>query len=160
MTIGRVQYVRSVPGELSMDGNRLLEVAQVWHPWYEVYSHQASPTLWPATLPHAKGYVLCRAVQSQPGWPTPHLCRPRAIPLTVRSSHSLAGPHHTCHPTLPQAKGYLSRSEVESQPGWPPARFDAAVQMLLKQGVAMVDDQGPSGERLYWFPCTASGQAW
>lgn len=26
---------------------------------------------------------------------------------------------------------------------------------LLSEGLAMVDDQGPAGDRLYWFPCLA-----
>ena len=31
---------------------------------------------------------------------------------------------------------------------------------LLKEGLAMADDQGPGGQRLYWFPCLeASGPA-
>eukprot|EP00983_Pelagomonas_calceolata_P130724 1161709-Pelagomonas_calceolata.AAC.3 len=28
---------------------------------------------------------------------------------------------------------------------------------LLAEGLAMVDDLAPEGERLYWFPCLSSG---
>jgi hypothetical protein len=49
VSVGSVQYVRSVPGELNLDKNRVLEVAQVcavrW--WYFVYSQ---------TKQHASSY--------------------------------------------------------------------------------------------------------
>ena len=31
-----------------------------------------------------------------------------------------------------------------------------ALWALLKEGLALVDDQGPGGQRLYWFPCLAA----
>jgi len=43
--------------------------------------------------------------------------------------------------------------------GWLPARADGALEAMLKQGLAMVDDQGPGAERLYWFPCLSVNQA-
>lgn len=33
------------------------------------------------------------------------------------------------------------------------------MRAMLQQGLAMVDDQAPGGERLYWFPCLAVAQA-
>ena len=52
----------------------------------------------------------------------------------------------------------MSRRGVLSQ-GWLPARADGALEAVLKQGLAMVDDQGPGAERLYWFPCLSVNQA-
>lgn len=82
--IGRMQFVRSVPGELNMDSNKILELAQ--------------------------------------------------------------------------AEGFVSRALVMHQAGWQAQRVEAALQVLLKQGIALVDDQAPNGERLFWFPCLAPNQ--
>ena len=41
---------------------------------------------------------------------------------------------------------------------WQEARVVETLWSLLKEGIAMADDQGPGGQRLYWFPCLeASG---
>ena len=37
--------------------------------------------------------------------------------------------------------------------GWQEERAVEALWALLKEGLALVDDQGPGGQRLYWFPC-------
>jgi len=84
VTIGKQQYIRSVPGELSLDSNKILELAQV--------------------------------------------------------------------------KGYVTKSEVLKVPGWSNARTDAALEGMLKQGLAWVDDQAPGGERWHWFPCLSVNQ--
>jgi len=83
VTIGKNTYVRSVPGELNMDKNRVLELAQ--------------------------------------------------------------------------AKGYVSKVDMVAS-GWAQARVDGVLGELLKEGLAMVDDQAPGGERLYWFPCLSANQ--
>ena len=36
---------------------------------------------------------------------------------------------------------------------WSEVRRRETLQAMLKEELAMVDDQGPSGHRLYWFPC-------
>lgn len=42
---------------------------------------------------------------------------------------------------------------------WEELRMHNTLEGLLKEGLAMVDDQGPNNQRLYWFPCLeGSGQ--
>ena len=36
--------------------------------------------------------------------------------------------------------------------------FSSTLPPLTSQGLALVDDQGPGGERLFWFPCLAVNQ--
>ena len=38
-------------------------------------------------------------------------------------------------------------------------RRDETLQAMLKEELAMIDDQGPGGQRLYWFPCLADFSA-
>jgi ESCRT-II complex subunit VPS22 len=33
------------------------------------------------------------------------------------------------------------------------------LEALLKEGLAMVDDGAPGGERLYWFPALSGGSS-
>uniref|UniRef100_A0A7S3QMV5 Vacuolar protein sorting-associated protein n=2 Tax=Dunaliella tertiolecta TaxID=3047 RepID=A0A7S3QMV5_DUNTE len=82
--IGGSKYARSVPGELNMDKNEVLGVAQV-------------------------------------------------------------------------AGGFVAASELERNLKWTPVRVQEVLQGLLAEGLAMVDDLAPEGERLYWFPCLSSG---
>lgn len=43
---------------------------------------------------------------------------------------------------------------------WQEARIVETLWSMLKEGLAMADDQGPDGQRLYWFPCLeASGNS-
>ena len=42
---------------------------------------------------------------------------------------------------------------------WQEARVVETLWSLLKEGIAMVDDQGPGGQRLYWFPCLETSGA-
>ena len=42
---------------------------------------------------------------------------------------------------------------------WQETRVVETLWSLLKEGIAMVDDQGPGGQRLYWFPCLESSGA-
>ena len=48
-------------------------------------------------------------------------------------------------------KGFVSRTSAPCT--WNTDRFDACVRVLLREGLAMVDEQGEDGETLYWFPC-------
>ena len=67
-------------------------------------------------------------------------------------------PPHIHTPYLLQAQGYISRKALLAA-GWQPARVDGALEAMLKQGLAMIDDQGPGGERLFWFPCLTQAAA-
>jgi ESCRT-II complex subunit VPS22 len=77
--IGQQQYIRSVPGELNTDKNKILEVAQ--------------------------------------------------------------------------GTGYVSEKGLQGSTGWTSTRISIALQALLQEGLALVDDGAPDSQRLYWFPC-------
>jgi ESCRT-II complex subunit VPS22 len=56
--------------------------------------------------------------------------------------------------------GCVTRSGLEAAAGWRRERAEAALQELLKCGMAMIDDGDPAGgERLYWLPCVSAGAA-
>lgn len=38
---------------------------------------------------------------------------------------------------------------------WSSTRQQETLQAMLREELAMVDDQGPGRQRLYWFPCLA-----
>lgn len=42
---------------------------------------------------------------------------------------------------------------------WQEARVVETLWSLLKEGIVMADDQGPGGQRLYWFPCLETSGA-
>lgn len=51
-----------------------------------------------------------------------------------------------------QGSGYGSVAQLEAHLAWPSSRIEDAIQKLIDQGLAMIDDP-PNGPRLYWFPC-------
>lgn len=51
--------------------------------------------------------------------------------------------------------GGVSRSALCSRTGWAESRAQSTLDALLKEGLAMVDDQDPAGATLYWFPCVS-----
>ena len=51
-----------------------------------------------------------------------------------------------------QGEGFISSSALRERTGWTEVRAGAALDTLLRQGMAMIDDP-PAGERLFWFPC-------
>lgn len=55
-----------------------------------------------------------------------------------------------------EATGYVSVRSLSERPQWTPARAELALQGMLKEGTCMIDDGGPGGQRLYWFPVLAS----
>lgn len=57
-----------------------------------------------------------------------------------------------------QDQGFASEADLADRLSWPQTRTAAALQKLLSQGLAMVDDP-PSGSRLYWFPALDRGPA-
>jgi hypothetical protein len=46
----------------------------------------------------------------------------------------------------------LTAAEVAERARWPRHQAESALDELLKEGLCMVDDGDPSGQRLYWFP--------
>ncbi|KAG0501518.1 hypothetical protein HPP92_001590 [Vanilla planifolia] len=57
---------------------------------------------------------------------------------------------------LAQGQGYVTVEEVEKRLSWPSGRAMDALETLLKEGLAMIDDGHKDGRRRYWFPCVAS----
>ncbi|ERN19796.1 hypothetical protein AMTRI_Chr05g70050 [Amborella trichopoda] len=57
---------------------------------------------------------------------------------------------------LAQAQGFVTVEEVEKRLGWSPGRATDALEVLLKEGLAMIDDGHRDGKHRYWFPCVAS----
>ena len=42
---------------------------------------------------------------------------------------------------------------------WSQTRQQETLQAMLREEFAMIDDQGPGNQRLYWFPCLADFSA-
>ncbi|VAI37507.1 unnamed protein product [Triticum turgidum subsp. durum] len=54
---------------------------------------------------------------------------------------------------LAQAKGYVTVEQVEKEFLWSTGRAIDALETLLKEGLAMIDDGHRDGKRRHWFPC-------
>lgn len=50
----------------------------------------------------------------------------------------------------------LTQSELCARAGWDERRAADCLRGLLRDGLAMIDDGAPGGERLWWFPALAS----
>lgn len=83
VAVGRQQLVRSVPGELNMDKNKVLELAQ--------------------------------------------------------------------------EAGFIAQRQLIARSGWTANRAEAALQGLLREGLAWLDTGAPDNVPLYWFPCLSNG---
>ncbi|ONK81937.1 uncharacterized protein A4U43_C01F34450 [Asparagus officinalis] len=57
---------------------------------------------------------------------------------------------------LAQAHGYVLVEEVEKRFSWSSGRAIDALETLLEEGLAMIDDGHRDGKRRYWFPCVSS----
>ncbi|XP_028795226.1 vacuolar protein sorting-associated protein 22 homolog 1-like isoform X1 [Neltuma alba] len=56
---------------------------------------------------------------------------------------------------LAQAQGFVTVEEVGRRLSWTPGRTIDALETLLKEGLAMIDDGHRDGKRRYWFPCVS-----
>ncbi|KAK4278454.1 hypothetical protein QN277_016297 [Acacia crassicarpa] len=54
-----------------------------------------------------------------------------------------------------KAQGFVTVEEVERRLSWTPGRTIDALETLLKEGLAMIDDGHRDGKRRYWFPCVS-----
>lgn len=70
----------------------------------------------------------------------------RSVPTELNKDHNVIL-------EIAQAKGYVSEEEVVAKAGWTSGRVLDALDALLKEGLAMVDDGDEAGARLFWFPC-------
>ncbi|KAF9666984.1 hypothetical protein SADUNF_Sadunf16G0285600 [Salix dunnii] len=57
---------------------------------------------------------------------------------------------------LAQAQGFVTVDEVEKRLSWTSGRATDALDTLLEEGLAMIDDGHRDGKRRYWFPCVSS----
>lgn len=57
---------------------------------------------------------------------------------------------------LAQAQGYVTELEVEKRLSWSPGRAIDALNTLIEDGLAMIDDGHRDGKRRYWFPCVGT----
>ncbi|KAL7103472.1 hypothetical protein ACP275_08G181500 [Erythranthe tilingii] len=57
---------------------------------------------------------------------------------------------------LAQGQGFVTVDEVERRLSWSSGRATDALDTLLEEGLAMIDDGHKDGKRRYWFPCVSS----
>jgi len=57
---------------------------------------------------------------------------------------------------LAQAQGFVTVEEVARRLSWSSGRATDALETLLDEGLAMIDDGHRDGKRRYWFPCVSS----
>ncbi|PHT36432.1 Vacuolar protein sorting-associated protein 22 -like protein 1 [Capsicum baccatum] len=57
---------------------------------------------------------------------------------------------------LAQAQGFVTVDEVQKRLNWSSGRTTDALETLLEEGFAMIDDGRRDGKRRYWFPCVSS----
>ncbi|XP_009591703.1 vacuolar protein sorting-associated protein 22 homolog 1 [Nicotiana tomentosiformis] len=57
---------------------------------------------------------------------------------------------------LAQAQGFVTADEVQRRLTWSLGRATDALETLLEEGLAMIDDGHIDGRRRYWFPCVSS----
>ncbi|XP_004294366.1 PREDICTED: vacuolar protein sorting-associated protein 22 homolog 1 [Fragaria vesca subsp. vesca] len=57
---------------------------------------------------------------------------------------------------LAQSQGFVTVDEVERRLSWTSGRAIDALDTLLDEGLAMIDDGHKDGTRRYWFPCVSS----
>ncbi|KAK8706052.1 hypothetical protein V6N13_049630 [Hibiscus sabdariffa] len=74
----------------------------------------------------------------------------------VRSVPTELNKDHNAILELAQVQGYVTVDEVERRLSWTHGRAIDALDTLLDEGLAMIDDGHKDGKRRYWFPCVSS----
>ncbi|CAD6218449.1 unnamed protein product [Miscanthus lutarioriparius] len=70
----------------------------------------------------------------------------RSVPTELNKDHNgILG--------LAQAEGYVTVEQVEREFSWSTGRAIDALETLLKEGLAMIDDGHRDDKQRYWFPC-------
>ncbi|KAK4484831.1 hypothetical protein RD792_007429 [Penstemon davidsonii] len=57
---------------------------------------------------------------------------------------------------LAQGQGFVTVDEVQRRLSWSSGRATDALETLLEEGLAMIDDGHKDNRRRYWFPCISS----
>ncbi|GLU21209.1 hypothetical protein SLE2022_373610 [Rubroshorea leprosula] len=73
----------------------------------------------------------------------------RSVPTELKKDHNEIL-------ELAQAQGFVTVDEVERRLSWTLGRAIDALDTLLDEGLAMIDDGHEDGKRRYWFPCVSS----
>ncbi|CAI9295238.1 unnamed protein product [Lactuca saligna] len=73
----------------------------------------------------------------------------RSVPTELKKDHNEIL-------ELSQAQGFVTVEEVERRLSWSTGRATDALETLLDEGLAMIDDGHRDGKRRYWFPCVSS----
>jgi len=64
---------------------------------------------------------------------------------------------HTTVLVLAQDKHFITGRILESELKWKKDRIDSVLDLLLREGIAWVDDQSDTGDKAYWFPSLMGG---
>ncbi|KAK0599791.1 hypothetical protein LWI29_008673 [Acer saccharum] len=73
----------------------------------------------------------------------------RSIPTELNKDHNQIL-------ELAQTQGFVTVDEVERRLSWTSGRAIDALDTLLDDGLAVIDDGHRDGKRRYWFPCVSS----
>lgn len=74
----------------------------------------------------------------------------------VRSVPTELNKDHNAILELAQVQGFVTVDEVQRQLSWSSGRATDALDTLLEEGLAMIDDGHKDRIRRYWFPCVSS----
>ncbi|KFK27099.1 hypothetical protein AALP_AA8G334200 [Arabis alpina] len=74
----------------------------------------------------------------------------------VRSVPTELNKDHNQILELAQGQGFVTVEEVHRRHSWTSGRVIDALETLLEEGLAMIDDGDKDGKRRYWFPCVSS----
>lgn len=74
-----------------------------------------------------------------------------SVPVELNTEHSKLI-------DLGQRKGFVTKAMIKSDLQWTKEFTENAVNVLLREGMVWVDDQGHDAERLFWFPSHFSSQ--
>lgn len=77
----------------------------------------------------------------------------------VRSVPTELNKDHNSILELAQVQGYITVDEVQRKLSWSSGRATDALETLLEEGLAMIDDGHRDGIRRYWFPCVGAFSA-
>ncbi|EPS59887.1 hypothetical protein M569_14918, partial [Genlisea aurea] len=73
----------------------------------------------------------------------------RSVPTELNTDHNQIL-------ELAQGEGFVTVLEVQRRLSWSSGRATDALETLLDEGLAMIDDGHRDGVRRYWFPCVSS----
>ncbi|KAL6543177.1 hypothetical protein OROHE_010697 [Orobanche hederae] len=74
----------------------------------------------------------------------------------VRSVPTELNKDHNAILELAQGQGFVTVDEVQRRLSWSSGHATDALETLLEEGLAMIDNGHKDGRRRYWFPCVSS----